>query len=294
MPPKTLCSRPNPNPMRNPITRLLAFATLSLLLFSSCKKSIYTSLKSEVDDVIETSPATSTPVSVKVSNECAGYYESLPARYDSSAKKYPMILFVHGIGEVGNGTTQLKNMVRTGLPSLINRKKFPPSFEVNGEHFSFIVISPQFKKRPTNDEVNEVLKYMLKKYRVDTSRIYVTGLSMGGGVTWEFSSAYGNSIAAIAPICGGSWPDPKRAAKIASFNLPVWAFHNQGDPTVPASYTIDYVNLINSHHPAVKAKYTVWPGGGHNSWTKAYDPSYKEDGKNMYEWLLQFRKGNVK
>lgn len=245
--------------------------------------------KSEIDAVVETSPATHTAVSANVDDNCGGYYRALPARYDSSSKKYPLILFLHGVGELGNGTTDLSKMIRAGLPRLINKKAFPPSFEVNGEHFSFVVISPQFKKRPTNDQVNSVLKYMVDKYRIDTSRIYVTGLSLGGGVTWDFSAQYGSGIAAIAPICGGSWPDPKRAAKIAGYNLPVWGFHNADDNIVPASYTKDYVNLINSHHPKVSAKATIWPAGGHDSWTKAYDPAYRENGRNMYEWMLTFK-----
>jgi predicted peptidase len=113
---------------------------------------------------------------------------------------------------------------------------------------------------------------------------------MGGGVTWEFDAQYGGSVAAIAPICGGSWPDSKRAQKIASFDLPVWAFHNVDDQTVPVSYTIDYVNKINSYNPSVKAKYTTWPTGGHDAWTRAYDPATKEGGKNVYEWMLQYRR----
>ena len=113
---------------------------------------------------------------------------------------------------------------------------------------------------------------------------------MGGGVTWEFDAQYGGSVAAIAPICGGSWPDTKRAEKIASFDLPVWAFHNADDATVPVSYMIDYVKKINSFDPSVKAKYTTWATRGHDSWTKAYDPATKEDGKNVYEWMLQYRR----
>lgn len=273
-------------PMRNPNNRVLIACVLSLFLFA-CKKNLSTDLKSVTDNVVETAPPVHTPVATFVNDNCAGYYKALPARYDSSLKKYPLILFIHGIGELG---TDLSKMVRAGLPRLINRKKFPADFEVNGQHFSFIVVSPQFKKWPSNDDVKNVLDYAVRKFRVDESRIYVTGLSMGGGVTWEFDSEYGANIAAIAPICGGSWPDPKRAEKLASFNMPVWAFHNNDDRTVPVSYTIDYVNKINSHHPAVEAKYTTWPTGGHDSWTKAYDPATKADGKNMYEWMLQYKR----
>ncbi len=278
-------------PMQSTKTLWIAAAWLCLLS-TSCKKGLLE--ENSEDNVIETLPALLTPVNTNVSADCAGYYQAIPSRYDSSEKKYPLILFLHGIGELGNGGSDLKNMLRTGLPYLINKKKFPADFESNGKHFSFIVIMPQFKHRPTSTETNEVLQYMLKRYRVDTSRIYVTGLSMGGGVTWELASDFGSSVAASVPICGGTWPDDKRAARIASFSVPVWAFHDDDDATVPVSYSIDWVSKINSHHPSVLARVTTWPTGGHNAWDKTYDPAYKENGKNIYEWLLQFDRGTVK
>lgn len=274
-------------PMLNPNKRVFMACALVLFIFTACKKNLSIDQKSENDFVVETELPIHTPVNAYVNSNCAGYYKAIPTRYDSSAKKYPLILFIHGIGELG---TDLSKMLRAGLPRLINRKMFPADFEVNGQHFSFIVISPQFKKWPTNDEVKNVLDYAIRNFRIDTSRVYITGLSMGGGVTWEFDAQYGGSVAAIAPICGGSWPDIKRAEKIASFDLPVWAFHNADDNTVPVSYTVDYVKKINSFNPSVKAKYTTWLTGGHDSWTKAYDPATKEDGKNVYEWMLQYRR----
>lgn len=273
--------------MQNPNRKVFIACAFAIFLFTACSKSLSLDQINAVDDVIETAPPVHSPVKADVNANCAGYYEALPTRYDSSLKKYPLILFIHGIGELG---TDLSTMLRAGLPRLINRKKFPPDFEVRGQHFSFIVISPQFKKWPANSDVKSVLDYVVNHYRIDTSRIYVTGLSMGGGVTWEFDAQYGGSVAAIAPICGGSWPDPKRAQKIAAFDLPVWAFHNVDDNIVPVSYTIDYVNEINSFNPSVKAKYTTWPTGGHDSWTKAYDPATKEDDKNVYEWMLQYKR----
>ncbi len=255
-------------PMRNPSNKVFLTCALALFLFSSCKKDGYTALLSADDNVIETQPAVHLAVSANVNDNCAGYYQALPARYDSSSKKYPLILFIHGIGELGNGTTDLSKMIRAGLPRLINKKGLPPDFVSGGKHYSFVVVSPQFKKWPKNEDVYSVLQYAIKKYRIDTSRIYITGLSMGGGVTWEFSSQFGASVAAAVPICGGSWPDTKRAQNIASFNLPVWAFHNDDDATVPVSYSIDYVNKINSFHPAVAAKITTWTTGGHDALDK--------------------------
>src|SRR5689334_16339804 len=179
--------------MQNSNKRMLFLYAFILFLFTACKKNLSFDQLS-ADNVVETAPPIHTPEKADVNGNCAGYYEALPVRYDSSAKKYPLILFIHVIGELG---TDLSKMLRAGLPRLINRKKFPGDFEVNGQHFSFIVISPQFKKWPTNDEVKSVLDYTVSHYRIDTSRIYVTGLSMGGGVTWEFDAQYGASVTAI-------------------------------------------------------------------------------------------------
>lgn len=279
------CSMSHVLPSARPIRIIFSLALLLTLL--SCKKE--TSLNAE-DNVVETLPALYSSVSAEVNTNCGGYYQALPARYDSSSKKYPLILFVHGIGELGNGSSDLSKMTRAGLPRLINKKGFPPSFQSGGKHYSFIVIAPQFREWPSNKDVDEVLQYAVNRFRVDASRIYVTGLSMGGGVTWEYAAEYGDAIAAIAPICGGSWPEPKRAEKIAGFDLPVWAFHNNDDQTVPVSFTVDYVSRINSYHPAIPARATTWPTGGHDSWTKAYDPTYRENGMNIYEWMLQHQR----
>lgn len=260
----------------------------AISLISSCKKDSYTIAPVAGDNSIETSPPDQQAVNVNINANCAGYLQSLPARYDSSSKKYPLLLFVHGIGELGNGTTELSKLLVAGIPRLINKKSFPADFEVGKQHFSFIVISPQFKTWPTNADVKSVIEHALKKYRIDESRIYMTGLSMGGGVTWEYAAEYGSSLAAIVPVCGGSSPAPQRVAGIAALNLPVWAFHNQDDPTVPVSFSIDYVKEINARNPKTPAILTTWPSGGHDAWTKAYDPSTRVNGKNLYEWMLGY------
>ena len=150
------------------------------------------------------------------------------------------------------------------------------------------MIAPQFKDWPGPEDVRSVMKYALSHYRVDSSRIYVAGLSMGGGATWEYAARYGSSLAAIVPICGASWADSAIARKIASTNVPAWAFHNQDDSVVPVDFTIKYVNLINFYKPDPLVRLTIWPTGQHDAWTRASDPGYKEEGKNIYEWMLGF------
>ena len=139
--------------------------------------------------------------------------------------------------------------------------------------------------------MHAILQYVRNHYRVDETRIYLSGLSMGGGATWEYAgSAYGKSIAAIVPMCGASWADSAVAKRIATNEVPGWAFHNIDDQSVTVNSTKRYVRLINAEHPAHPVKMTLWEVGGHDAWTQSSDPEYKEDGKNMYEWMLQFRR----
>jgi predicted peptidase len=111
---------------------------------------------------------------------------------------------------------------------------------------------------------------------------------MGGGITWEYAAANPKRFAAIVPICGASFPFDTRCKAIANADLPVWAFHNNDDATVAPSNSVNYVNKINSFNPSVAALLTLWPTGGHDAWTKATGPDYREGGKNMYEWMLQY------
>jgi predicted esterase len=225
-----------------------------------------------------------------------GFYEYLPEGYGSGTQSYPLIIFCHGLGELGNGTTQLSRVLNGGLPRLINDGKFPKSFNVNGQTHRFIVISPQFVKWPTPADINSILDYAITNYRVDQTRVYITGLSMGGGITWEYAghtNLYNKRLAAIVPIAGASWPDKGRAYRIADENLPVWATHNSDDPTVPVSYTNDYMTNIKTRNPAAPVKKTIFSSSSHDAWTTTYDPGFKENNMNIYEWMLQYKKGTA-
>jgi len=254
--------------------------------FVSCKKSNEAS--SQADEVTETLPAIQTAVSVNVNANIGGFYVAKPARYDSTGNKYPLLIFIHGIGELGNGNSDLPKVLNNAVPNLLKNKKFPASFSAAGKNHSFVVISPQFKAWPSNADVNTMLNYAIANYRIDTTRIYVAGLSMGGGVTWNYAAQYASRIAALAPICGAAVLNSTGSKTIANNNLPVWAFHNTDDGTVSVNNTINNINSINGFNPTPVAIKTNWATGGHNAWTKATDPAYKENGMNMYEWMLQY------
>ncbi len=272
------------------MNRFALFCYYFLLLASIITSTVACKKEAAIDsaDIIETKPAVLTATSVTVNDNIGGYYIALPARYDSTTKKYPMLVFLHGSGEMGNGTTNLPSVLSNATPRLLNQKTFPPSFTVDDKSYSFIVVIPQFKRWPSAGDVNSLIDQIVSKFRVDPARLYLSGLSMGGGATWDYAAAYPKRLAAIVPICGASSPNDNSCKDIASANLPVWAFHNNDDGTVAPVNSVDYVNKINSNNPSVKARLTLWPTGGHDAWTKATDPAYKEDGKNMYEWMLQY------
>ena len=242
---------------------------------------------------------TQKPVTIKLHNNVGGYLESLPVGYDANPqKKYPLIIFFHGIGEVGNGSAaSLEKVAANGIPKLIKQGKFPASFRSGGQDYSFIVISPQYVSSTGHEAyVGEVIKHCLQKYRVDEERIYLTGLSMGGGVTYGYSSssnAAAGQLAAALYVCPAASVNTNRSKLLAASGLPVWATHSRGDAVVKSSISVNLVNGINAFNPKPAAKLTIFESNSHDAWSKTYDINYRENGLNIYEWMLQYKRGKV-
>lgn len=277
---------------------LKAFAAILLMVFvfSSCKKEDVTPVASSAvnssDMYTETGLCVQTPITHKIDGNIGGYLEALPAHYaEHPGMKYPVIIFLNGSGSVGDGSqTALQVEDNIAIPHLIQKGQFPENFTVNATTFQFIVLTPQFQWWPGPADVNDFINYAIKTYRIDTNRIYICGLSMGGGNTWDYASLYGKRIAAIVPICGDSSPTTQNAQSIAKDSIGVWAFHNNGDPTVPYTYSLNWVNDINNYHPYLKAKLTTFTATVHDAWDKACNPNYTENGQNIYEWMLSHKR----
>jgi predicted peptidase len=271
----------------------LYIVAIPLLIISlSCKKE----LKAD-DDTKETQAPELVSNAVKVNDHLLGFYSALPGRYLQTSKKYPLLIWIHGNGQVGNGRTDLPKVLYGGVPKLLNEKLFPPDFRVQGNSFSFIILAPQFTQWPGNDDVMSLITYAKKNYRVDVSRIYLSGLSMGGIVTADVAAGYGSQLAAVVPIAGVSIGNglTEKCASIAHANLPVWVFQNSNDDVFDLHNSLSFVSLINGFKSSVPARYTEFlPFGdnGHDAWTKATDPNYKENTINIYEWMLQYSNKN--
>ena len=262
--------------------RCLTGMLLLVCLLTACKKHSVAP-----NDIIETDFPVQIAVAAKVNNAVDCYYQALPVHYAETSKAYPLLVFIHGAGQIGNGLVDIPLLLNDGVAALIAKKKFPPSFTVNGKNFSFIVLTPQFSHYPSSSEVEDFVNYALTKYRIDHARIYISGLSMGGFVTAGMGGAYTSQLAAIAPLAGVS-DDSTVCRNIAGGNLPVWVFHNNGDPSIDISTVKAFVAEINYYNPGTLPKLTVFNAFVHDAWTEAIDPAYREDGKNMYEWMLQY------
>ena len=127
---------------------------------------------------------------------------------------------------------------------------------------------------------------------MDVSRIYLSGLSAGSMAGCDYAADNALKIAALVPMAGVSsdYAYTNKCQKLAAGHLPVWVFHSQDDPQVNVSTAKGFVARIASLNPSVPPRLTIWPGGGHDAWTRAVNPSYKENGLNIYEWMLQFHR----
>ena len=226
------------------------------------------------------------------------YLEHLPSNYNTSGKQYPLLIFLHGGGEQGPADGTLLNKVKRFGPPKYIEEGDNMTFTVNGQAYSFIVISPQLQYGVgswSNEYIDAVVQSTLDRYRVDRSRTYLTGLSLGGGGTWRYGAQQADFFAAIAPLAGAQSPNTQIARSIADASLPVWIFHGQNDGRYSSSQATQWANLLNNQGANPAPKLTIYPGLGHESkvWDNAYRTDRQVHNPNLYEWFLQYQRGST-
>ena len=202
-----------------------------------------------------------------------------PANY-SAAKKYPLVLFMHGMGEAG---TDVNKLYATGLPQLL-KGGYKPNFE-------FVMIAAQrtsYSVDPT--WLPGILKDAIKRFSIDTTRLYLTGLSAGGwscfGSQLNVDTTLAKRFAAIV-VCSGATQDANQSNLNwwKSSKTPLWAVVGTSDAMY--GYNKDLVDSINKRAPV--ASITPRPGVGHTGWNQVYDGTIKTaTGQNMWQWMYNF------
>ena len=228
-----------------------------------------------------------------------GYLEHLPPGYHNSTKKYPLIVYLHGTGERGNGSSDLYRIANVGCPSRRVEENGSLCFKVNGVDECFIVISPQLNpgQNWTAGNQEQFWVHVLEKagYRIDKDRVYLTGHSLGGIGTWE--AAYSdfntpNRFAAIAPLSykiGTS-----KVCNVADKKIPVWAFCGEDDSYLgSAKGAINTLKNCPGRDLSVEIKFTIVPDAGHSITGPTYRVNNSVYDPNVYEWLLTKKRGSV-
>lgn len=196
----------------------------------------------------------------------------LPDNYNAK-NKYPVLLFLHGAGELGTDNT-------SHMPNFLQ------SFEVAGDILrQAIIICPQSNYWWYLDVggyedgelaiAKRLVDSIVEKYNGDTNRIYVTGLSMGGFGTWQMIERYENYFAAAVPVCG--WGNTSAGATFAK--VPIWIYHGTDDPTVNFYSSAELYNEI-IRNGGKMVQFTKLEGVGHDAWNHSYSD------RKMFCWMF--------
>lgn len=167
-----------------------------------------------------------------------GFVSAVPANYDPAGPLLPLVLFLPGNGELGNGDTDLVKVRRFALMAMLD----------SGElELPAVVLAPQCAKHWNYDALKRFVDRAVTQYRVDPTRVYGVGASFGGGGIWGLAGAYPELLAGIA-VFAGSPPYPAQSHRIT---CPVWAFHSVGDGVVPLGITQTQLRALTGVEPFV-------------------------------------------
>ena len=201
------------------------------------------------------------------------YLLHLPRGYHDFSKR-PLIVFLHGAGEVNKDVCVLRKL---DIFHYANGT-------VAASDFPFIVISPVTPRHGWDSQrvarfLDEFLNDNRYRYNIDTSQIYLTGFSMGGFGTFHVACDYPDHFTAIVPLAGGG--NPEKAEKLLT--VPTWAFHGDADDVVAFEHTEKMITAMQElNHP--DARLTTLHGAGHGI------PDMVYTRPELYRWMLEQRK----
>ncbi len=193
------------------------------------------------------------------------YLVYTPPHYDTTNQTFPLVIYLHGSSLRGSDLNRVKAY---GLPYYANK----------GTTYPFVLVAPQCpgkKSWVTDNWFGPLYDTIKAHYRIDTNRVYVMGMSLGGYGTWHVALDYPDVFAALVPICGGCL-DSVNICNMA--HIPTWAFHGQKDKAVAFSETEKLVKRLEQCRANIT--FTALPNKGHNL-------AYLFNSKEVLEWMLQ-------
>ena len=283
--------------------KCIAFLTLLLLSNTYCKKetsSIATS--SLISLAIKKSKLVGRQHQITIATGDYTYPTSqallwYPKEYEDSEKskkRYPLIIALDGVSEQGTDINLLLHpgTIASHIADGWNARSINP---VNGKFYKFIIFTPQCPIPNgwgwSSPHIKTMLSILKTSYRIDTTRIYITGYSAGGWGLWSCITDDENlckQFAAIVPVSTASADHPDKLTNVGKYGIACWNICGTSDAFY--ANAVKYNDIINSANPPIEAILTGIKNVGHSAWVQAYDTSWRVDNKNFFEWLLQYHK----
>jgi predicted esterase len=200
----------------------------------------------------------------------------VPPNFEGQKGPFPLIVFLHGYGERSRA-----RIFKAGLPLAITQRFGTNKPNGDFQFLAFFPIDPTGKWGPGSAEVEGAMKalnYVIRRHRVDPSRVYLTGLSSGGSGVWGLAESYPDRWTALAPVCAFVSPEVSKVR-----HLPAWIYHGDKDAEAPVERERELVRQLTA--AGAEVRYRELPNQGHGIWAEAYEP------KDLYEWFASKKKG---
>lgn len=222
----------------------------------------------------------------------------LPKNYKAtSSKRYPLLISLGGISQNSSPDINVLLNDETVAKRIAEGWNGEAKNPVDNKTYQFIVFSPT-KNEPNSwgwsaPGIKVMLSELKHMYNVDSTRIYITGLSSGGWGMWSCitdDTGLCKQFAAIGPVSSAGSDHPDKIPNVDKYGIACWNICGTADSFY--GLAVNYTTTINNNKPPISATLTGLNGVGHSAWVQAYNPGWTSGGINFYQWLLKYKRKN--